>query len=85
MWDALARNQEYLSVHEGQEGPVCAEKTYTVTEDRPVQKERRTLVRPLHMRPVGPGSSLVWQLSKTGAAACCRVALHAFARSWIVG
>lgn len=51
-----------MSVPAGQEGLVCEERTFTVVEDRPVRKERRTVVR-MHARALLTLSgSLTWQL-----------------------
>jgi len=40
--------QEYVSVRDGDRGPVCGSRTYTVIEDRPIEKERRTTVLEHH-------------------------------------
>ena len=60
---AARSGQEYLSVPMGQAEPVCEEKSYTVVEDRPVQKERRILVRAC-MRSVSNPNSPNWHLSR---------------------
>lgn len=42
------RMQEYVSVRDGDRAPVCGSRTYTVIEDRPIEKERRTTVLEHH-------------------------------------
>ena len=74
--------QEYLSVPEGQEGPVCEGKTYTVVEDRPMHKERRTLVRLFWLHCRCATHQAVPPPEQDGWAAHDRIAPHELARTF---
>ena len=41
--------QEFVTARPGDKEPVCGRQEYTVTEDRPIEKERRTTVLEHHL------------------------------------